>query len=180
MLLLFRPSLANRHDVPSATITDNGSVVKCFSFNARSIMNKLPELNAFVSINDPDCVAITETWLNDVTPSSLIVDTYRYSVFRKDRCSRGGGVCLLFKNNSKLSVSQVVLPSEFSGLEILAIDVCDSMSMPFRITLAYRPPNYCSSDNEMLFSALNFLASNCARFCLLGDLNLQLGFIRSS
>lgn len=94
MLLLFRPSLANRHDVPSATITDNGSVVKCFSFNARSIMNKLPELNAFVSINDPDCVAITETWLNDVTPSSLIVDTYRYSVFRKDRCSRGGGcVC---------------------------------------------------------------------------------------
>jgi hypothetical protein len=55
----------------------------------------------------------------------------------------------------------------------LLMCVSDSVSLPYRITVAYRPPGYSSLENELFFSALNFLATNCARFfCLLGDLNL--------
>ena len=50
--------------------------------------------------------------------------------------------------------------------------MCVTVSLPYRITVAYRPPGYSSLESELLFSALNFLATNCARFCLLGDLNL--------
>ena len=127
---------------------------------------------AFISVYDPDCVGITETWLSVDSPDSLIADSCLYSVYRKDRCSRGGGVCLLLKINNKLSISQVILPTKFCNLEIIAVDVCDSVSLPFRIVVAYRPPCYTSLENELFFSALNFLADNCARFCLLGDLNL--------
>jgi len=81
-------------------------------------------------------------------------------------------VCLLFKNNINLSISQVFLPLEFSCIEVVAIDVCDSVCLPYRISVAYRPPNYSSFENELFCSALNYLANNCVRFCLLGDLNL--------
>ena len=82
------------------------------------------------------------------------------------------GVCLLLKYSTKLVVSLVNIPSEFARLEILAIDVGDSMCMPFRLVVAYRPPSYSASDNILLFSSLTHLAASCARFCLLGDLNL--------
>ena len=42
------------------------------SFNARSICNKLNEFNAFIDTVKPTYVAITETWLNDSVPDSLI------------------------------------------------------------------------------------------------------------
>jgi hypothetical protein len=86
---------------------------------------------------DLQFVAIIETWLHDEIPSSLTVDTYGYSVFRKDQRSRGGGVGLLFKNNTNMSVSQVVLPSEFSCLEsILYLLMCVTLMMPYQIIVA--------------------------------------------
>jgi hypothetical protein len=172
MRFLFHLSNPNLLDGLTASKSVNDSFINVFSFNARSIMNKLSELSAFLSTYDPDCIGITESWLSNDIPNSLIADSCSYSVFRKDRCSRGGGVCVLFKNNKNLAISQINMPSEFTCLEILAIDVCDSVSPPYRITIAYRPPNYDSLENELFFSALNYLAKSCARFCLLGDLNL--------
>jgi len=81
-------------------------------------------------------------------------------------------VYLLFKRNINLSISQVVLLPEFSCIEVVVIDVCDSVSLPYRISVANRPPNYSSFENELFFSALNYLANNCVRCCLLGDSNL--------
>jgi len=57
-------------------------------------MNKLSELSAFISIYDPDCIGISETWMSEDIPNSLIVDSV-YTGFRKDRCSRGDGVCII-------------------------------------------------------------------------------------
>ena len=142
---LFSVCSLNGPNIP--TLDDNNSIIKINSFNARSLMNKLVEFGAFISTYDPDCVAITETWLNDIIPSSLFIDTNYYSVFRKDRCSRGGGVCLLLKNSVRHSISQVTIPSEFTSLEIVAVDLSDGASLPYRIVVAYRPPNYSSSDN---------------------------------
>jgi hypothetical protein len=58
---------------------------------------------------DSDCVEITETWLNNVIPDSLIVDLVDI-VFRKDICTRGRGVRLILKNNPKLSYALVSIP----------------------------------------------------------------------
>ena len=130
------------------------------------------DLHAFIGTYDPDCITITETWLNCAIPDSLIVDTSRYCVFRKDRCSRGGGVCLIIKNNPRLSCVPVNMPDEYTGLELVAVDASDSMCMPFRLVVTYRPPSLSKSDNLLLFSALTYLSASRARFCMMGFFNL--------
>ena len=41
-------------------------------FNARSIFNKLDELQLFLYDKDPDLVIITETWLNDQISNAML------------------------------------------------------------------------------------------------------------
>ena len=137
-------------------------------------MNKLSEFNLFLDCHNPDVIALTETWLSDNVPNSLITCSKLYSIYRHDRVSkRGGGVCLIIKENSKMCIQPVSLPSKFDCLEILAVDFNDcSGALPFRFVVAYRPPDYSSCDNDLFFSALDYLANNCGRFCLTGDLNL--------
>jgi hypothetical protein len=83
-------------------------------------------------------------------------------------------MCLIIRNNLNFSAQQVSLPSEFDCLEILAVDLTEySSALPFRLVVAYRPPDYANSDNDLFFAALDYLAnSSCGRFCLTGDLNL--------
>ena len=79
-----------------------GLNLNCFVTNVRSIVNKVTDFNLFVDTFDPDLVALTETWLHADFPNSLFVNTDKYCVFRKDRCTRGGGVCILIKRMRKL------------------------------------------------------------------------------
>jgi hypothetical protein len=77
------------------------SSLSCLYFNARSIMNKLDEIELIITDEKLDVVAITETWLSDsVLTSEITVDGY--TVLRKDRNdvnkTRGGGVALYIKN----------------------------------------------------------------------------------
>jgi exonuclease III len=96
-------------ELSSASVTAKSvSNLHCYSTNVRSIMNKLPDFNLFIDFNDPDVIALTETWLCDKVPNSLITcSKYSYSVYRRDRLSRhGGGVRLIIKNNLKLNTSK--------------------------------------------------------------------------
>ena len=54
--------------------------------NVRSINNKLPELDHFISSHNLHCV--TEAWLNSTVPNSAIAHT-GFSVFRHNRLTRG-------------------------------------------------------------------------------------------
>ena len=142
--------------------------------NVRSIMNKLSEFDLFVDCNRPDIIALSETWLCDKIPNSLFACSQYYNVYRCDRLSRtGGGVCLFVANDRNVNIQQISLPSEFDCLEMLAVDLNDSSSaLPFRVVVAYRPPDYTSDENVSFFSAFDYLANGSGRFCLVGDLNL--------
>jgi len=100
----------------------------------------------------PDVVAITEIWLDKDIPSSVFVDLNVYWCFRKDRLSRGGGVCLLIRRSLNLTLSQVDLPTDFVDLEVLAVHVCyNSGVLPLRIVVVYRPPDFPSAKNDSSF-----------------------------
>jgi exonuclease III len=133
------------------------SNLRCYITNVRSIMNKLLNFNWFIEYNDPDIIALTETWLCDKVPNSLIACSTYYSMYRRDRLSRhGGGTCLIIKNNLKFSTQQISLPFKFDCIEILAVDLMDySSTLPFRFVVAYRPLDYASSDNDLFFTALD-------------------------
>ncbi len=60
-------------------------------FNARSLNNKFLHLQSLIYSSPPGIFAITETWLtNQILDAEVL--PHEYSVYRKDRCSRGGGV----------------------------------------------------------------------------------------
>ena len=107
-----------------------------------------------------DIIGVTETWLstniftNEIFPSC-------YTVLRKDRDSRGGGVLLAFK--SFLTVTQLTSPND---LEIVSAEIDPNLLM----CLIYRPPNCSDQYNTSLMAHLNSVDST-QNIVLLGDLN---------
>ena len=84
--------------------------------NARSIVNKMDELRAIVTIKNPDIVAITETWTNDIVNDEHLQLRGYEIIERKDRNDtergRGGGILIYAKQ--KLNVWRGETISEFN------------------------------------------------------------------
>jgi len=75
------------------------SFLKCVLINARSLNNKLKDLDCMLNVSKPDILCVTETWFSESSTNNSIHNS-RYSLFRKDRHENreGGGVCI-FTNN---------------------------------------------------------------------------------
>jgi hypothetical protein len=102
---------------PSAVDTPSGSslqpdLLSCVLFNARSLNNKLQELNSLLLSEQFDVLCITESWLHVSTDDSTILNGSNYSLYRADRfvSQRGGGICVLL-NNRKVKGISIPLPS---------------------------------------------------------------------
>ena len=65
-------------------------------FNARSIINKIDELQLLIEAEHPDVIGICEMWLKDnILDNELIVNDY--NIYGQDRVNKiDGGVLLLF------------------------------------------------------------------------------------
>ena len=69
--------------------------------------------------------------------------------------------------------TEITLPDKFTGLELLAVDInANAAVQPMRIIVAYRPPDSTNDTNQLLISALDRLANDSVRVCIVGDLNL--------
>lgn len=78
--------------------TSGSNALRISTFNARSIVNKRLDLQAYVTLVNSAFIAITETWLhNNIDDNKLLPNSY--NIHRKDRESRGGGVLLAVKSN---------------------------------------------------------------------------------
>lgn len=72
--------------------------------NLRSLPNKIDELSALLKVNFVDTAVVTESWLDEQIPDSL-VNISGYKIIRNDRCGkRGGGVVNLVRENANRSV----------------------------------------------------------------------------
>ena len=73
--------------------------MKAILFNARSICNKIPEIQVLLSSYEYDLVFITETWTTENLLDSSIIQLLDYNIFRmdKDRSTKGGCVLVLSK-----------------------------------------------------------------------------------
>ena len=81
-----------------STANSRDSPPKCLEFNARSLRNKVLDLQALLLVDIFYVVAITETWLDsNFGDHELLMDGF--NIFRKDRhIQRGGGVLLAVRN----------------------------------------------------------------------------------
>ena len=109
---------------------------------------KLDELRILTATHSPDCVAVTETWLNKTIPDSILFIP-NYSLFRVDRPDRiGGGVCLYI--NDKLwpeSVEQL----SFRGIESITVRI---KSLDIFMWCLYIPPSLSSAAHQTILDSM--------------------------
>ncbi|GMT00001.1 hypothetical protein PENTCL1PPCAC_22175, partial [Pristionchus entomophagus] len=143
------------------------SSLSCQYYNIRSLVNKFDSFRSHLSSTKPDIIFLTETWLSNKIPSSLIIGSLPYTVIRFDRTSRGGGVSIILRDH--IAFSTVSLPS--TEHEISCIDLFHSSAF-IRLCIVYRPPIYTLPKTESLITCLSDLhASSSHPIIFLGDFN---------
>ena len=127
-------------------------------------MRKLNKFQSFIYSNSYEIVCITETWLSDAVFDNEIIPK-NYSIYRKDRKSRGGGVLVAISD----SISSNLIPSP-NTLELIAVSINRGVS--FVLCCIYIAPNsdsvYCNS----LLLYLHQLINSYTHTVLVGDFNV--------
>ena len=131
--------------------------IKCVYFNARSIVNKLPELELLVKGENIDVLGISETWLfDDVSDGEISFNGY--SLFRCDRNdpvkTRGGGVLLYIRN--ELNPSQVYDLCDSGFQESIWCNV-KCMNNSFNIGVVYRATDSSNLNDEAMYKLIDKL-----------------------
>ena len=154
------------------------------SLNCQSAKNKSASLQEYISSNDFDLVALTETWLgssyNKKVISELIPEGYKLvSVPRKN--APGGGVALLQK--AGLSVKKVSLSDrKFSQFEYLICN-CVLEKVSFQLSVLYRPPPTKKNGFTVgtffdeMSDFLEYMNSVSTDILITGDLNFHLDVV---
>lgn len=86
------------------------SHIKIGFLNVRSIVPSIQGVKQIILENAFDIFGVCETWLHDGISTNLI-KVQGFKIFRRDRLTRGGGVCLYVKNslnNSVINVSNAI------------------------------------------------------------------------
>jgi ribonucleases P/MRP protein subunit RPP40 len=147
----------------------NNNTLGCFYVNARSIMNKVDELQLYVEEEKPDIIGITETWVfEDVLDSEINIDGY--TTLRKDRISgnksRGGGVLLYIKNDISVTRRDELVDEHFSESLWCDIEVGNEKTL---IGICYRPPASLKVNDEGLFNLISIASKH--KVLIMGDFN---------
>jgi len=138
-------------------------------FNARSIGNKMNELQLLVAEEKPDIVGITETWLTDKIYDQEI-GMEGYTLFRKDRededKKRGGGLVMYIKNNLNPVCDEALTNNMFKDSLWCKINCNGQIT---KLGICYKSPD-CSKENEInLYKLLNEIMKD--RAIVMGDFN---------
>lgn len=153
--------------------------VSLTSLNTRSVKNKTVSINDFITDNNIDILALTETWLgtsvDKTVLSELLPKTHKiHSVSRQKQ--RGGGVAIVYNKN--LNIEVVKQPTVFTHFELLEC-ILHSKDYRCRLCVIYRPP--VSKSNKFKLSTfyeewsdlLDQLVVKPEDIVITGDLNFH-------
>ena len=146
--------------------------MKFSHINCRSLFRKLAQVSLL--FKDSAILCCTETWLSPIIIDSMISIPGK-TIFRRDRVSRGGGVCI-FVNNDLSPYCDIDIQSSYitTDLEIISVDTKKPGLKYMKIYCIYRPPR---GDYKKCIDKLTEIFSrreNCKKeFWLLGDFNLD-------
>ena len=140
-------------------------------YNIRSISNKAPLINEFITDHEIDFLCLTETWqqsndffhLNQAVPSGFVY------ICKPRTSGRGGGLALLYRENIKLT--PLILPDQ-SSFVMLAVEL--QGATPTIITVLYRPPKPSSVFIAELSTVLTELNAMSPNIILVGDFNVHM------
>ena len=104
--------------------------------NICGLLGKIDMLSLFVTQENFDVFAVSETLLKDSIPSELI-NIPGYNLERKDRLKLGGGVGIYIKENTSYIRRQ-----EFENVDIefICLEILSKHTKPYFLCVLYRPP----------------------------------------
>ena len=145
----------------------NKNQLKIINVNCQSLWAKRLEFNHLIDSTCPDIVIGTESWLHNDIINSSVFPVENYTVYRKDRGSRGGGVFILVKNSIKSSRENDLE----TNCEIIwcKIDLRNNKNM--YVGAFYRPNEGDEDSLNQLTASLNYLHSTSSLIILGGDFN---------
>ncbi|GFR00104.1 RNA-directed DNA polymerase from mobile element jockey [Trichonephila clavata] len=140
----------------------NNTPLRLISWNSNSILPKKEEFLHFIEINNPDIIALQETFLK---PGHTF-NVANYSIYRNDRTSgAGGGTAILIKNSIRHHPIDIVTHNS----EQTAISI-EGTTHHLTICSFYKPP---SASTPATINDLLKIFRNRPRCFILGDFNLK-------
>ena len=145
--------------------------------NVRSVNNKALSLHDYITTENFDIIALTETWLSNDTPTAtlnaLVPNSYCFQ-----HCPRtagtGGGVGLMYRDTLRVRLESSTKDGNFSQFEHMEFKITNE-SKTLALVVVYRPPN--SSVNEFLNEMndlLDKVSLTSPHFIVMGDMNFHL------
>ena len=120
---LFKPLMTSSPEKRNATSdkresgTDNSTTISFLCANVNSIRGKTLELQSHLEIHAPEIVALQDTKIDPtIMDSELFPPELGYSVFKKDRCTGGGGVLLAIKSSLNPSTCNNIDTDNFESV----------------------------------------------------------------
>ena len=96
--------------------------IKCLYLNCQSAakLGALDSLKMYCLYNSVDLLLLSETWFHDSIRDAELKFDNQLQVFRCDRTSRGGGVCVIARKIFKIVRIDLDSPGEFVAIDIIA------------------------------------------------------------
>ncbi|PFX11729.1 putative RNA-directed DNA polymerase from transposon X-element [Stylophora pistillata] len=144
------------------------------NLNVRSLVNKMDEIRVFCETHLPHVLSLNETWL-DSSISDSEIQLPGYSLVRRDKTRRNGGVLIYISSNLNYKVIQE-FENDQPDIQCLWMEITPPKSKGFIFCSCYRPPN---ADNvatyvEGLRNMLTVMADREKEIVITGDLNFDL------
>ena len=124
----------------------------------------MPDLHSLLTSDKYDLVFVVESWLDNTITDAMLTYCLNFTVVRRDRGSRGGGVTIFIRNNIVFYAHP--LPTNVEGL---CLDFGPNM---LRVLLGYLPDG---RDEAQIVQMCNFLSTSvCSNKpnLVLGDFNM--------
>ena len=137
--------------------------------NIRSLRPKFDEVRVIAACENPDVIALCETWLTQ-TVADEEVSISGYTLIRQDRTDgrRGGGVCAYVRCNLQFEI--IAFPRQLSFLECLCVYF---KTNDIIMIVIYVPPNLKSCQYTEVSDVLVTFCDtfNTTHFVIAGDVN---------
>lgn len=131
--------------------------------NCRSLVSKLLSLNSYVYLSKFEIYCLVETWLNDSIFNNEVIPS-GYSLYRKDRSSRGGGVLVAVSDSIPSSACS-------SPVELEVVTVVLQLQQEITLCTVYVPPDAPLVYVQSLCSYLISLSNTAKALVVVGDFN---------
>ena len=141
---------------------------------ARSLKNKLSEFGAIVSIENPDMIAVTETWTNsELNKAEFELPGYRleWSHGLDTSVGRGGGAAIYVRQD--IPYRKIELSNDGNEFNIICIEIIQKGGKPecTTIGLIYRSSNISRNNNTILMEECDKLFRKHS--IIMGDFNFR-------